>query len=30
VRTRNSIVNQNRETVMVYTPLRLVKGSGKS
>lgn len=27
VRTRNKIVNQNDETVIVYTPLRLVKGS---
>lgn len=27
VRTRNTIVNQNGETVIVYTPLRLVKGS---
>src|SRR5262249_41633509 len=25
VRTRNSIVNQNGETVIVYTPLRLLK-----
>ena len=28
VRTRNSVVNQRGETVMVYTPLRLMKGRG--
>lgn len=27
VRTRNAIVNQRGETVIVYTPLRLLKGS---
>lgn len=27
VRTRNCIVNQRGETVLVYTPLRLLKGS---
>ena len=27
VRTRNEVVNQRGETVLVYTPLRLVKGS---
>jgi acyl dehydratase len=27
VRTHNNIVNQNGETVIVYNPLRLVKGS---
>jgi acyl dehydratase len=27
VRTRNDVVNQRGETVLVYTPLRLVKGS---
>ena len=26
VRTRNSIINQNGETVLVYTPLRLMAG----
>ena len=26
VRTRNSVVNQRGETVMVYTPLRMMKG----
>ena len=30
VRTRNAIVNQNGETVILYTPLRLMKGSGTS
>jgi acyl dehydratase len=28
VRTRNEIKNQRGEVVIVYTPLRLVKGSG--
>jgi acyl dehydratase len=28
VRTSNNIVNQRGETVIVYTPLRLLKGSG--
>lgn len=27
VRTRNSIVNQRGETVMIYTPLRMMKGA---
>ena len=27
VRTRNEVVNQRDEVVLVYTPLRLVKGS---
>lgn len=26
VRTRNSVVNQKGETVMIYTPLRMMKG----
>src|SRR5690606_39659164 len=26
VRTRNSVINQRGETVMVYTPLRMMKG----
>jgi acyl dehydratase len=26
VRTRNSVVNQRGETVMIYTPLRMMKG----
>ena len=30
VRTRNAIVNQHGETVVVYTPLRLLKGSNSS
>ena len=29
VRTRNAVVNQRGETVLVYTPLRLVKGTPK-
>ena len=28
VRTRNSVVNQNGETVLTYTPLRLLAGRG--
>jgi acyl dehydratase len=27
VRTHNEVVNQNGETVLIYTPLRLVRGS---
>jgi acyl dehydratase len=30
VRTTNEIKNQRGETVIVYTPLRLLKGSGKA
>ena len=30
VRTRNEIINQRGEVVLVYTPLRLVKGMGAS
>lgn len=30
VRTRNEIVNQRGETVIVYTPLRLMKGTGSA
>lgn len=30
VRTRNEVINQRGEVVLVYTPLRLVKGTGGS
>ena len=30
VRTRNEVINQRGEVVLVYTPLRLVKGMGGS
>ena len=30
VRTRNEVINQRGEVVLVYTPLRLVKGMGAS
>ncbi len=30
VRTRNRVVNQRGETVLVYTPLRLVRGSARA
>lgn len=29
VRTRNTVLNQKGETVLIYTPLRLMKGSGR-
>lgn len=29
VRTRNEVKNQNGDTVIVYTPLRMMRGSGK-
>ncbi len=29
VRTRNTLVNQKAETVMIYTPLRLIRGDPK-
>jgi acyl dehydratase len=30
VRTRNEVINQRGEVVLVYTPLRLVKGMGET